>query len=51
MCTAPPLAVDRLVGLAKVSKNLVGRMENSKLPTRMPAEKLDEQLENICGIL
>lgn len=27
MCTAPPLAVDRLVGLADASKNLVGRME------------------------
>src|SRR2546428_7346888 len=26
MCTAPPLAVDRLIGLADASKNLVGRM-------------------------
>ncbi len=37
MCTAPPLAVDRLVGLAGASKNLVGRMEQGKLPTKMPA--------------
>jgi len=27
MSTCPPIAVDRLVGLAKVSKNLVGCME------------------------
>src|SRR6185312_8807992 len=26
MCTAPPLAVDRLIGLAGANKNLVGRM-------------------------
>src|SRR5574337_796044 len=25
MCTAPPLAVDRLIGLADANKNLVGR--------------------------
>src|SRR5437660_8175059 len=25
MCTAPPLAVDRLIGLADASKNLAGR--------------------------
>ena len=35
MCTAPPLAVDRLIGLAGASKNLVGRMEDGKLPTKM----------------
>ena len=35
MCTAPPLAVDRLIGLAEASKNLVGRMEKGKLPTKM----------------
>ena len=33
MSTCPPLAVDRLVGLAGVSKNLVKRMEDDgKLP-------------------
>ena len=31
MCTAPPLAVDRLIGLADASKNLVGRMGEGKL--------------------
>lgn len=27
MCTAPPLAVDRLVGLANANKSLIGSME------------------------
>src|SRR5438477_9473775 len=27
MCTAPPLAVDRLVGLASAKKSLIGSME------------------------
>lgn len=44
MCTAPPLAVDRLVGLADTSKNLVGRMERGKLPTKMPTAEIDEEL-------
>jgi hypothetical protein len=51
MCTAPPLAVDRLVGLADASKNLVGRMEKGKLPTKMHAPDLDAELTNICRIL
>ena len=51
MCTAPPLAVDRLVGLADVSKNLVGRMEKGKLPTKMSAAELDAQLAKACRIL
>jgi hypothetical protein len=51
MCTAPPLAVDRLIGLAGASKNLVGRMEKGKLPTRMNAADLDAELEKLCGII
>ena len=51
MCTAPPLAVDRLVGLAGVSKNLVARMEKGKLPTKMAASDLDRELRNICRVL
>lgn len=51
MCTAPPLAVDRLVGLADASKNLVGRMEKGKLPTKMEIADLDEQLAKLCRIL
>lgn len=51
MCTAPPLAVDRLIGLADASKNLVGRMENGKLPSRMSAADLNTELTKLCRII
>jgi hypothetical protein len=51
MCTAPPLAVDRLIGLASASKSLIGRMEEGKLSVRMKAELLDENLNKVCSIL
>lgn len=50
MATCPPIARDRLVGLAGVSKNLVERMEdavNPSLPPRMEANELTNQLERI----
>lgn len=51
MCTAPPLAVDRLIGLAGVSKHLVGCMEEGKLPAKIGAADLDRQLNKLCHIL
>lgn len=51
MCTAPPLAVDRLVGLADSNKNLVGRMETGKLPAKMQTANLDTELTKLCRIL
>src|SRR3990167_9405531 len=51
MCTAPPLAVDRLIGLADANKNLVGRMEQGKLPARMNADDLDSELTKLCRIV
>lgn len=51
MCTAPPLAVDRLIGLAGASKSMVGRMEEGKLPPRMPAGSLDAELTKLCKII
>jgi type II restriction enzyme len=51
MCTAPPLAVDRLIGLADVSRNLVNRMEDGKLPTKMNAADLSAELTKLCGII
>ncbi len=51
MCTAPPLAVDRLIGLADASKNLVGRLEKGKLPTKMQDVHLDKELKKLCRIL
>jgi hypothetical protein len=50
MCTAPPLAVDRLIGLAHASKNLVARMENGLLPKRLSAADLNVELAKLCRI-
>ena len=48
MSSCPPLAVDRLIGLTGVSKNLVKVMEKKgKLPPRMPRQDLDSDLEKI----
>ncbi len=51
MCTAPPLAVDRLVGLASASKSLIGSMEMGKLSVHMKAELVDENLNKVCRVL
>ena len=51
MCTAPPIARDRLVGLAYVNKHLVLSMERGKIPPRMNEEKLIEGLLSITEIL
>jgi hypothetical protein len=51
MCTAPPLAVDRLVGLASASKSFIGSMEKRKLAVRMKAELIDENLNKVCRVL
>ncbi|MBP9663773.1 MAG: XamI family restriction endonuclease [Pyrinomonadaceae bacterium] len=54
MSTCPPIAQDRLVGLASVSKNLVTSMEdaeNSRIPPRMvPAERV-RQLKRIAKVI
>ena len=52
MSTCPPLAVDRLIGLAGVSANLVNTMEkDNRLPPRMPRRKLDSDLQKIGKII
>lgn len=52
MSTCPPLAVDRLIGLAGVSTNLVKSMElDKKLPTRMSATAVDAELARITTII
>lgn len=52
MSTCPPLARDRLIGLAGVSKNLVERMEGEhRLPVRLTGDKLDEELRKIGAII
>ena len=52
MCTCPPIARDRLIGLASVAKSVVDRMEVAgKLPVRLPKERLDEELRKITNII
>lgn len=52
MSTCPPIAVDRLIGLARVSSNLVKCMElEKKLPMRMSVSEADEQLGKISAII
>lgn len=56
MLTAPPLARDRLIGLAYLNKAMVGAMEGvddkaPRLPVRMDKKTLDEGLERICEIV
>jgi len=52
MCTIPPLARDRLVGLADVPKPLVNSMElNNRIPPKMQAKTLDENLRKMIAML
>jgi XamI restriction endonuclease len=51
MSTAPPIARDRLVGLANISKSLVLAMEKGLLPPRMSESRLMKDLECICRII
>ncbi|NER52886.1 MAG: XamI family restriction endonuclease, partial [Symploca sp. SIO1A3] len=56
MTTAPPLARDRLIGLAYTTKSLVSSLEGSakhppRIPPRMPSNVLDAHLERIIDVL
>jgi hypothetical protein len=51
MSTAPPLARDRLVGLAYTSKNLVLVMEAGAVPPRLDTKALMTELANICATI
>ncbi len=56
MTCAPPIARDRLMGLAYVGKNLIAAMEGKlgcspRIPPKMNIQELDEQLNRICEIL
>jgi hypothetical protein len=51
MATCPPLARDRLVGLAGVVKSFVNTMEEGFLPVRMPEATLEDGLQRVCHIL
>ncbi len=52
MCTAPPIARDRLVGLAEVPKSLVNSMENrGRLPSNMPQPARQSNLRKIVEMI
>ncbi len=52
MTTCPPIARDRLIGLAKVSPNLVKNMEkNHRVPPKMNQPELSKQLGMIGNII
>jgi len=52
MTTCPPIARDRLIGLAGVTPNLVKTMEiQKKLPVRMKAPELIDNLQKIGNII
>lgn len=51
MSTCPPLAVDRLIGLAGVSSNLVKSLEQNRLPARMKQAEMDAELTIIGEII
>lgn len=52
MATAPPIARDRLIGLAGVSRNLVENMETKeRIPPRMESKKADAELRKIGRVI
>lgn len=51
MATAPPIARDRLAGLAGVSRGLVKTLEEGRLPIRASAETLDANLDKMGAVI
>jgi XamI restriction endonuclease len=52
MSTCPPIAVDRLIGLAGVSDNLVSSLEKKqRIPPKMPIALVDADLTKIAKII
>jgi hypothetical protein len=51
MCTCPPLARDRLIGLAYANKNLVGKMEQGLVPARISQTLFRQHLMRITKTL
>lgn len=52
MATAPPIARDRLIGLADVKPRLVNAMEkDNKIPPRMEAAEILSQLKRVTDVI
>ena len=52
MATCPPIAVDRLIGLAGVESSLVKSMEDSlRVPPKMPPHRVEEGLSRVGDVI
>ncbi len=51
MSTTPPLARDRLMGLADVPRSFIKGLEEGKLPNRMPSKVLEENLQRVISVI
>jgi hypothetical protein len=51
MCCCPPLARERLAGLAGVKKTLVNKMEEGAIPPRMNKAEVEGSLDKIVKII
>ena len=51
MATTPPLARDRLIGLANITDNLMEKMEKGLFPPKMKQEDIDKSLCRIIDII
>jgi hypothetical protein len=51
MCCCPPLARERLAGLAGVKKTLIEKLEEGSLPPRTKAAALESSLEQVAKVI
>lgn len=51
LATTPPLARDRLIGLADITKNLIEKMEDGRFPPKMKVKDIDNALQRIIDII
>jgi len=51
MATCPPLARDRLVGLADSTRNFVGSLERGRIPPQLSPDALERHLTRISVVL
>lgn len=51
LATTPPLARDRLIGLADITSNLMKKMEEGRFPPKMKQKDIDKLLSRIIDII
>lgn len=50
-CTAPPLAIDRLAGLSKTSRNVITNLDKGRLPKRMTESELRHAISSMKAVI